>query len=72
MIVRHSIWGSIRRATSFSAYQSGKITSGMSTNKSFDKPLASFDTEKDACNYAYDIAKTKNGSTLLVEGSRVS
>jgi len=44
----------------------------MSTNKSFDKPLASFDTEKDACNYAYDIAKTKNGSTLLVEGSRVS
>jgi L-lactate utilization protein LutB len=43
----------------------------MSTNKSFDKPLASFDTEKDACNYVYDIAKTKNGSTVLVEGRRV-
>jgi hypothetical protein len=44
----------------------------MSTNKSFDKPLASFDTEKDACNYAYDIAKTENGFTLPVEGSSVS
>jgi hypothetical protein len=70
--VRNSIWDSIRRTTSFFAYQSAKITSGMSTNKSFDKPLASFDTEKDACNYAYDIAKTENGFTLPVEGSSVS
>lgn len=30
----------------------------------FDKPLASFDTETDARNYAHDIAKTKRDSTV--------
>lgn len=33
----------------------------------FDKPLASFDSEQDACDYANDIAKTKLGSTVVVE-----
>jgi hypothetical protein len=36
--------------------------------KGFDKPLASFDTEKDARTYANDIAKTKPGSKVVVEG----
>ena len=40
--------------------------------KGFEKPLASFDTEKDACAYAYDIAKTKKGSKVVVESSAVS
>jgi hypothetical protein len=35
--------------------------------KGFDKPLASFDSEQDACSYANDIAKTKQGSTGVVE-----
>ena len=36
--------------------------------KGFDKPLASFDSEKDACSYANDLAKTKQGSKVVVEG----
>ncbi len=28
----------------------------------FDKPLASFDALEDACEYARDLAKTKEGS----------
>ena len=44
----------------------------MSTIRNLGKPLASFDTEKDACNYAHDFAKTRNVSTLLVEGRGVS
>lgn len=35
--------------------------------KGFDKPLASFDSEQDACNYANEIAKTKQGSTVVVD-----
>jgi hypothetical protein len=35
----------------------------------FDKPLASFDTEKDAASYAHDIAKTKAGSKVIIEGN---
>jgi hypothetical protein len=38
------------------------------SEKGFDKPLASFDSEKDASNYAYDIAATKKGSTVFIEG----
>ncbi|HZM47179.1 MAG TPA: DUF2188 domain-containing protein [Burkholderiales bacterium] len=34
----------------------------------FDKPLASFDTEEDACTYANDLAETKPGSRVVVEG----
>ncbi len=34
----------------------------------FDKPLASFDNEKDARTYADDLAKTKPGSKVVVEG----
>jgi len=34
----------------------------------FDKPLASFDTEGDACVYANDLAGTKPGSRVMVEG----
>ena len=33
----------------------------------FDKPLASFDSETDASNYANDLAKTKQGSKVVVE-----
>jgi hypothetical protein len=40
--------------------------------KGFDKPLASFDTEKDALHYANDIARTKQGSRVIVEDSAVS
>lgn len=36
--------------------------------KGFDKPLASFDHEKDACSYANDLAKTKQGSKVVVVG----
>ncbi len=36
--------------------------------KGFDKPLASFDSERDACSYANDLAKTKQGSKVVVEG----
>lgn len=36
--------------------------------RDFDKPLASFDSEQDAYNYANDIANTKQGSTVVVEG----
>ena len=35
--------------------------------KGFDKPLASFDSERDACDYANGIAKTKTGSRVIVE-----
>ena len=34
----------------------------------FDKPLASFDSKQDACNYANDLAKSKPGSRVVVEG----
>jgi hypothetical protein len=34
----------------------------------FDKPLASFDSEQDACSYANDLAKTKQGSKVVVDG----
>lgn len=37
------------------------------SEKDFDKPLASFDSERDACDYANDIAKTKKGSRVIVE-----
>jgi hypothetical protein len=36
--------------------------------KGFDKPLASFESEKDACSYANDLARTKEGSKVVVEG----
>jgi hypothetical protein len=35
----------------------------------FDKPLASFDTEKDAASYAHEIAKTKAGAKVIVDGN---
>lgn len=38
------------------------------SEKDFEKPLASFDSEKDACTYANDLAKTKQGSKVVVEG----
>jgi hypothetical protein len=38
------------------------------SEKGFDTPLASFDSEKDACSYANDLAKTKQGSKVVVEG----
>lgn len=34
----------------------------------FAKPLASFDTEKDAVRYAHDLARSKAGSSVIVEG----
>lgn len=36
--------------------------------KGFDKPLASFDSEQDACSYANDLARTRQGSKVVVEG----
>ncbi len=50
----------------------GKNSKWDVNEKGFDQPLASFDTEKDACTYAYDIAKTKEGSKVVVESSAVS
>lgn len=46
----------------------GKSNKWDVNEKGFDKPLASFDTEQDASNYANDIAKTKKGSRVVVEG----
>ena len=45
----------------------GKNSQWDVNEKGFDKPLASFDSEKDACSYANDLAKTKQGSKVLVE-----
>jgi hypothetical protein len=39
--------------------------------KGFDKPLASFHSEKDACSYANDLAGTREGSKVVVEGRRL-
>lgn len=36
-----------------------------------DKPLASFDCEEDACNYANDLAGIRKGSRVVVEGRRL-
>ena len=33
----------------------------------FDKALASFDSEMDAFNYANDLAKTKQGSKVVID-----
>ncbi len=41
------------------------------SEKGFDKPLASFDSEKDARSYANDLARTKEGSKVVVEGRRL-
>lgn len=41
------------------------------SEKGFDKPLASFDSEKDACSYANDLAKTKEGSKVVIEGHQL-
>jgi len=38
------------------------------SEKDFDKPLASFDSEQDARNYANDLAKTKRGSKVVATG----
>jgi hypothetical protein len=39
------------------------------SEKGFDKPLASFDTEQDASAYAHDIARTKAGAQVIIEDS---
>ena len=36
--------------------------------KGFDKPLASFDSEQDACSYANDLARTRQGSKVVIVG----
>lgn len=41
------------------------------SEKGLDEPLASFDSEKDACNYANDLAKAKPGSKVVVEGRKL-
>lgn len=38
----------------------------------FDEPLASFDTESDARNYAEEIARTKQDSTVEPRDDAVS
>ncbi len=40
------------------------------SEKDFDNPLASFDSEGDACKYANDLAKTKQGSRVVVDGGK--
>ncbi len=35
-----------------------------------EKPLASFDTQKDASEYAYDLASAKKGSTVEMFNER--
>jgi hypothetical protein len=42
------------------------------SEKGFEKALASFDSEKDACSYANDLAKTKEGSKVVVEGRELA
>jgi len=49
----------------------GKDSQWDVNEKGFDKPLASFDSEKDACSYANDLAKTKQGSKVVVEGRQL-
>jgi hypothetical protein len=36
--------------------------------RGFDKPLASFDSEGEACNYANDLARSRQGSKVVVQG----
>jgi hypothetical protein len=36
--------------------------------KGFDKPLASFDSEEEACGYANGLARAREGSRVVVEG----
>ncbi len=38
----------------------------------FDKPLASFETEIDARNYAEEIARTRQDATIEPDGDAVS
>jgi hypothetical protein len=35
----------------------------------FDEPLASFETKELAAKYAHDIARTKEGSSVVVDGT---
>lgn len=50
----------------------GKNDKWVVNEEGFDKALASFDTEKDALNYANDIARTKQGSKVILEDSALS
>ena len=38
------------------------------SEKGFEKPLASFDSEQGACGYANDLARSKEGSRVVIEG----
>lgn len=38
------------------------------SEQGFEKAIASFDSEKDAYSYANDLARTKEGSKVVVEG----
>ena len=42
----------------------GKDEKWTVSEEGFEKPLASFDNESDARNYANDLAKTKPGTTV--------
>ena len=39
--------------------------------KGFDKQLASFDSETDACSYANGLAKSRQGAKVVVEGRKL-
>ena len=41
------------------------------TERGFDKPLASFDSETGACSYANDLARMRQGSRVVVEGRKL-
>ena len=41
------------------------------SEKGFDEPLASFDSDEDACKYANGLAKAKPGSKVVVEGRKL-
>jgi Uncharacterized protein conserved in bacteria (DUF2188) len=37
----------------------------------FNEPLASFDSERDACSYANDLAQAMQGSAVVVAGDKI-
>jgi hypothetical protein len=45
----------------------GKDEKWTVSEEGFEKPLASFDNESDARNYANDLAKTKPGTTVEMQ-----
>ena len=49
----------------------GKTSPWDVTEEGFEKALASFDDQEDAIEYARDLAKAKNGSTVTILDERI-